>query len=421
MEVNETVKHQEGKRFKVKYGVKNFLVDYKRLVCFVLAFFCVGLITASVFNQKNSNKDRINTNGGEISAGGTFYNCLIEEGMSPQHINMVGKALSKLYDVRVCSPGDKYEIESSSSGVFLGFRLYHGIYVYSVEKDSFGVYGASSKKIPMQEKTAGISGTIQDNMWSAMIRQGLTPDLIMRFADIFSWQIDFLTETRKGDRYKLVWTRYSNDKGNIIDGKIFAAMYEGRESGTYTAIIFENKYYDISGKSLQKQFYRAPLNYRRISSFFTIKRFHPILRYYRPHTGIDYSAQTGTPVVSIGDGSVTYCGWKGQSGKTVIIKHNSIYITSYSHLSRFGKGIRAGSRVRQGQVIGYVGSTGLSTGPHLDFRIKKYGKFVNFLKLNIPPSESVKADRMGDYSVIKKKRLTHLALVFKENLIFFEE
>ncbi len=395
---------------------RNFLFSSSKHIYYVLSFFLVIIVMVVIFIVRmKQGPDTVpeNINEGKISLGESFYSCLINDGLSSQAIYRITESLKPFYDVRICRPGDKYEIISSTNGSFRSFRFYHNIWVYTVEKTTSNVYTANCSKIPMEERIVGISGSIKNSLWSAMINQGLSPDLIMRFTDIFSWQVDFLTEPRQNDKYKLVWIRYLDRKGNSIDGKILSAMYEGKEAGAHTAVIFDNKYYDIDGRSLHKQFLKAPLNYRRISSYFTKKRFHPILKIYRPHSGIDYAAQTGTPVVSIGDGTVTFCGWKKGAGKCVIIKHNSIYKTSYGHLSRYGKGIRRGVKVKQGKVIGYVGSTGLSTGPHLDFRIRKYGKFVNFLKLRIPPSRSIKAARMKEFNKIKKKRLAQLAGAFR--------
>jgi murein DD-endopeptidase MepM/ murein hydrolase activator NlpD len=155
-------------------------------------------------------------------------------------------------------------------------------------------------------------------------------------------------------------------------------------------------------------FLKSPLNYRRISSYFSHRRFHPILRVYRPHYGVDYAAPTGTPIVSIGDGRVIHAGWKGGLGKYVEISHNNVYRSCYGHLSRYGRGIRKGARVSQGQVIGYVGSTGLSTGPHLDFRIKKFGSYVNPLRIEYPRVEPVSDDRRPEFITIRDKLLKAL-------------
>jgi murein DD-endopeptidase MepM/ murein hydrolase activator NlpD len=257
----------------------------------------------------------------------------------------------------------------------------------------------------------GVEGRITTSLWESMRKQSISPEFILKFADIFSWTVDFLTEPRAGDFYKLVWVRYTSDKGVVIDDKILSAEYFGLETREHTAIRYNNEYYDPDGKSLQKQFLHAPLQFRRITSYFSRRRFHPILRYYRPHLGIDYAAHRGTPVSAIGDGKVIFCGRKREEGKLVVIKHDSIYKSYYGHLARYGKGIRNGKRVKQGQVIGYVGSTGLATGAHLDFRIKKYGKSVNFLKLKFPPANNVRKKDLAEFNRIKKERLAQMASI----------
>jgi murein DD-endopeptidase MepM/ murein hydrolase activator NlpD len=172
------------------------------------------------------------------------------------------------------------------------------------------------------------------------------------------------------------------------------------------------EYYDCDGNSVRRVFLKSPLNYRRISSYFSNRRFHPILKTYRPHHGVDYAAPTGTPVVSIGDGRVTKAGWNGGMGNYVEIRHNNIYTSCYGHLSRYGRGVRGGVRVKQGQIIGYVGSTGLSTGPHLDFRVKKYGSYVNPLTIDYPRGEPVGEERKEAF--FAKRDLVLKGLKYRE-------
>jgi len=248
-----------------------------------------------------------------------------------------------------------------------------------------------------------------------MVQLGQSPELTMRFADIFAWQIDFLTEPRPGDTFKFIWEKSYKEGKEFSDGRILVAQYLGEE-GSHTAILFEDPeghkdYYTVKGESLRKEFLRSPLNYRRISSHFSYRRFHPILKYYRPHFGIDYAAPFGTPVVSIGDGVVTYVGWKGDYGRFVKIRHRNGYYSTYGHFSRYGRGIGRGENVEQGQVVGYVGGTGLATGPHLDFRVIRNGKFVNFLKIQIPAAESIKDKFKGEFEITKRDRLYQLGLL----------
>jgi len=241
-----------------------------------------------------------------------------------------------------------------------------------------------------------------------MRKEGLDSELINRFADIFAWEIDFFTDPRKGDTFELIWERYLSSEGKILmEGKILAAQYINTKK-TYTAILFkdEKNYYDYytpEGNSLRRSFLRSPLNYTRISSRFSYSRLHPILRIYRPHLGIDYAAPIGTPVSTVADGTVTFVGWKGGFGRFIEIEHRQGITSSYGHLSGYAKGMKKGKEVKQGQVIGYVGSTGLSTGPHLDFRITKNGRYVDFLKEEFPTASSIEPIHSDEFKQISQK------------------
>ncbi len=240
---------------------------------------------------------------------------------------------------------------------------------------------------PLQRRIREIQGAIQGSLYETLQRQGYPPKLAVQFAEIFAWDVDFFVETSPGDSFAMLveelWWR-----GQRVDyGRILWARYQGQRTGTLEAVYFNGAYYTPDGTPLRRQFLRSPLTYRRITSFFTNRRYHPILRKYRPHHGIDYAAPYGTPVSSVADGVVLYAGWKGGYGKFVQIRHANGYITGYGHLSRIARGIRRGVRVKQGQVIGYVGSTGLSTGPHLHFEMKSNGRYVNPLRIRPPRTQ----------------------------------
>ena len=235
---------------------------------------------------------------------------------------------------------------------------------------------------------------MENSLWEAMSGQSVPPSVIMEFADIFAWKIDFLTEPRKGDAFALLWEERRTALGAPCPAKILGAVYRGAETGEEYAFYYGNSYYDEKGASLRRAFLRAPLSYRRISSYFSRSRFHPILRIYRPHYGIDYAAPSGTPVSAVADGTAAFAGWKGGYGKFIELRHGGTYVTGYGHLRSFAKGLKAGKKVSQGDVIGYVGMTGLATGPHLDFSIKKNGRFVNFLRLELPPAASLKGAKL---------------------------
>lgn len=231
-------------------------------------------------------------------------------------------------------------------------------------------------------------GEIKTNLYNSALSHHIDPQIILSLAEIFAWDIDFFTDLRPGDKYQVVYEKIFANGKFVRNGRILAARFinQGRVLEAYYFETSEGKgdYYDAKGNSLRKAFLKAPLRYKRISSYFSYHRLHPILGIVRPHLGIDYAAPIGTPVEAVADGKITYIGWNDGYGKFIKIQHNHIYASTYGHLSRFAKGLRRGSRVKQGQVIGYVGMTGLATGPHLDFRFLKNGRFINYLKFKSP-------------------------------------
>ncbi len=249
--------------------------------------------------------------------------------------------------------------------------------------------------------------TIESSLWQAAVGQGLSPELVLELSEVYAWTIDFFG-LQKGDSISVYYEELYVDTTFLGVGKIYASHFFASsvphkaylfdsESMLDSADVYINGYFDENGKNLKKAFLKAPLNYRRISSTFTYARKHPIYKTVRPHTGVDYAAPMGTPVVALGDGKVIEKGYKGGGGNTIKIRHNSTYTTAYLHLSKYGKGINVGTQVKQGQVIGYVGSTGASTGPHLDFRVWKNGTPVNPLTLESPSAEPVPNRCMSDY------------------------
>jgi len=273
-----------------------------------------------------------------LSSGDFLINCLAENGVPETIAYPVIKTFGRTFNPRLCRVGDRYDIGWSKNNEFVYFRYWPSpTEFYTIRKISADSYTLEKEKMELKKSVVGAEGRIETSLWEAMQAQGIPGELIVKLTDIFAWQVDFLTEPRKGDTYKLIWERYTGENGLVIDGKILGAMYRGKESGVNLAFYFNERYYDQHGKSLEKMFLRAPLNYRRISSHFTRRRFHPILRIFRPHYGIDYAAATGTPVVSIGDGTVIFKGWKGGYGNFVLIRHNSTYTSGYGHLSRSSK------------------------------------------------------------------------------------
>ncbi len=235
------------------------------------------------------------------------------------------------------------------------------------------------------------SGTIESSLWNSMIDSKLNPVLSVELSEIYAWTIDFFG-LQKGDRYKIIYEEEYIDTVSVGVRKIYAAWFEHSGNQFYAIPLIQDgveSYYDLEGNSLRKAFLKAPLRFSRISSRFSNSRMHPVLRIRRPHHGVDYAAPVGTPVHAIGDGRVTSASYDNANGRIVRITHNSVYSTAYLHLSRFGTGIKAGKYVKQGDIIGYVGSSGLSTGPHLDFRFYKNGSAIDPLKVEAPPVEPI--------------------------------
>ncbi len=261
-------------------------------------------------------------------------------------------------------------------------------------------YRADKVPIEYERRVGTLGGVVESNLVSSLPEGGASALLAIELSDIFSWDVDFNTDFRKGDTFRLLVEERWLDGEFRKYGDILAAelSVDGRLYRAYrydTGI--RTDYFDEDGKSLRKAFLKAPLSYRRISSGFTKRRMHPILKIARPHLGVDYAAPAGTPVSSVGDGTVTFAGRKGPNGNLVIIRHPNGYTTSYGHLARITKGLRRGREVRQGEVIGTVGSTGRATGPHLDYRIRRNGTFLNPLTVNLPKGGAVPPDRMADF------------------------
>jgi murein DD-endopeptidase MepM/ murein hydrolase activator NlpD len=322
----------------------------------------------------------------------TFEKELKNAKLKNDDINQIIKEYSKLkIDFRKLGESDEYLIRKSTSGDFIFMIIDRGETSYIVKKNN-GIYISTKTLNVINVSTYIVEGEIKNILWTSMKEKNIPVDVILNFADIFAWEIDFLTEVRDGDKFKVIYNVKKNLRGKVIQKKVLAGYYEGKETGKKIMVYFEDDYYNEKGEGARSMFLKAPLQYRRISSYFTYHRFHPILRYVRPHLGIDYAAPTGTPVSAVADGVVTFKGWNGGYGNFVEIKHQMGYVTTYGHLSRF-RNIYVGKKVKQGDVIGYVGMTGIATGPHLDFRIKKDGQFINYLKIKrssnkkLPPSK----------------------------------
>lgn len=293
--------------------------------------------------------------------------------------------------------------------------------VIDLSKDSIRAYEFNKPVTLRRQYTEGI---LNSSLWNVIKANGADPLLAIKLSDVYAWQIDFF-DVKEGDAFKVLYdVAYIDDTTALGITSIAGAVFTHQEK-EYTAVPFVQdsifEYFDLEGNSLRKAFLKAPLDFFRITSRYTNARFHPILKRYRAHHGVDYAAPTGTPVKSIGAGTVIAKGYQGGGGNFLKIQHNSVYTTTYMHLSRFEKGIQAGSTVQQGQVVGYVGSTGLSTGPHLDFRVHKNGQPINPLQMEAPPSLPVKPELKDSFAITRKQMLAeldsfHIATVSKASI-----
>ena len=342
---------------------------------------------------------------------GETLGSLLDEWLSPRDIDLLDRQSREVFSLRKIRQGRPYLVRTLDD-TFQSFEYEIDCderLVIRAEPEGFAI---SREPIVYQVETVLVCGTIRTSLFEAADEIGEIPVLPLRLVDIFGWDVDFALDVRAGDSFKaIVEKRYRN--GEFVGyGRIPAAEFINQGT-TYQGFLFENKeghaeYYDGKGRSLRRTFLKTPLDYARISSGFSYNRFHPIKKKWCPHPAIDYAAPVGTPVKSVGDGVVLEAGRDNASGKFVRIRHNSVYQTYYLHLSRFGKGIKKGARVRQGQVIGYVGSSGMSTGPHLDFRMKKNGKYVNPRRVIAPASPPVPRERIEAFRVTVDPLLAQL-------------
>jgi murein DD-endopeptidase MepM/ murein hydrolase activator NlpD len=258
-----------------------------------------------------------------------------------------------------------------------------------VERDG-SLIRARREMRPVERDLVVVDGTVRSSLFDAMSATGESETLALELADLFQWDIDFHREVREGDTFALLVERVRSEGATVAYGPVVAATYTNRGK-RYTAVRYafagaKDSYYDEHGSPLRKQFLRAPLRFSRLTSRFSLSRMHPILGQRLPHWGVDYAAPVGTPVMATADGVVTFTGWRGGGGNAVEIRHAGGFVTAYLHLSRFAAGIRPGVRVAQGQVVGFVGTTGMSTGPHLDYRITQNGSHLNPLRIGKEPA-----------------------------------
>jgi len=329
--------------------------------------------------------------------------------VSYSQIDKIAKKAKEVFDLRKIRTKKKYSILSSKDSLNVAeYFIYENTsteYIVFDLKDEPNVYKGEKEVVYVRKY---VSGELTSSLWNALLAKKANPYLAIQLSDIYAWTVDFLG-VGKGDKFIIIYDEAQVEGKSIGQQKIIASNYYHLGQNNY-AFNFQGAvnfgYFDEKGGSLQKAFLKAPLKFSRISSHFTNRRFHPVLKRYRAHHGVDYAAPAGTPVHTIGDGLVIKKGYQRRGGGNYLkIKHNSVYTTTYMHLLRFYKGIKVGDRVKQGQTIAYVGSTGLSTGPHLDFRVFKNGVPINPLKVKSPPIAPVGKEKMAEFVLFRNKYL----------------
>ncbi len=344
-----------------------------------------------------------------VRRGETLSTILSAHGVNHRTIHDITVASADVFNVRRINAGRTIRFYKDEESGHLDY------FVYIPERSSFVVFNLTGEtpEVYRDERAQSvevqrIEGTIEGSLYLSLMEQGGSPALVSALAQVFAWQVDFY-RIQRGDSYKVVYEEYFIDDEPAGIGRIKAAYFNhrGRE---YHGIYFvqgdgRGTYFDLEGNSLQKAFLRAPLDYTRISSRFTNRRYHPVLRRNMPHHGTDYAAPVGTPIRAVGDGQIVHSGYDRNNGNYIRIRHNSVYDTGYLHMSRIAGGMRRGAQVRQGDVIGFVGATGLATGPHLCFRFWQNGQPVDPYRVEMPPSEPIDEAYLAEYEDVKTRKM----------------
>jgi len=347
----------------------------------------------------------------------TLFQTIKEMGMSNREAFRAIQSAKKVHRLRSIQAGTKVSIFKTLppvdhiSRIIIELEPTKSIVIsQNVDED----WTSEIEDKPIEIRNQSFQGRVETSLWESAVEAGIDPNLIVELAEIFAWQVDFSREVRSGDRFRFVVEQKFVGEKSVGWGKILVAEYEN-SSEALKAIYYatdddSSSYFFPSGDSLKLMFLKSPIRFGRISSRFQRRRFHPILKLNRPHMGVDYAARPGTPVMAVGDGEVKYVGWKGGGGLTVIIRHNSTYRTAYKHLKAYRKGLSPRKKVKQGDVIGYVGATGLATGPHLHFEFYENGRFVDPLGRKFPSANPVPGKLLEEFKFLAKEKINQLPL-----------
>ncbi len=348
---------------------------------------------------------------GNINKGETLGDLLIPHGLTDSQIHILSQKAKEVFPVKNLKAGSEYylyakwdTVETVKYFVYVQNPVEYVIFDLT---DSMNIY-QGKKDVVIKERT--VAKTIKNSLWQTLESNNIDPEVAVKLSEIYAWQIDFF-RIQAADSFKVVYEELYVDNQPTGVGKILTAAFHHRDEDFY-AFRFEKGddygYYDEKGLSLRKAFLKAPLKFSRISSRYSMRRFHPILGRVKSHLGTDYAAPYGTPIMSVGDGIVTDASYTSGNGNYVKIRHNSTYTTQYLHMSKFAKGIKRGTTVKQGQIIGYVGSTGLATGPHVCYRFWKNNKQVDPLREKVPSTEPINKNLRAEYEIIKDSLIEKL-------------
>ncbi|MCA9742038.1 MAG: M23 family metallopeptidase [Deferribacteres bacterium] len=368
-----------------------------------------------------------------VRFGSTLAGVLDQSRASNSEANAIISAMRTVYNPRKIKAGDVIRIAKDEKARIaeLHYKPATELTII-IKRDLNDQFIAVVDSLPVVTDTGYIFGSLETTVYDAVLEQGESPELIAAFTNVFQWDIDFFTEPRVGDQFAMIFEKqFVTDENTgrrsfLRYGKILAGAYLKQDS-SYIAFNFPDekgysRFYDAQGNSFQKTFLKSPLNYSRIASYFSRGRMHPILKIVRPHTGVDYSAARGTPIVASADGRIIHIGWLGGYGKCIKISHkNGTFVTLYGHLSRFAAGLKVGSHIVQNQLIGYVGSTGLATGPHLHYTMYRNGKAIDPLKLRPSSGKQIEAEKMAAFSTRRDALLQQIGLLDHEDFSFSQQ
>ena len=404
--------------FTRKYSVIFLSFVYPAAILSVLFFLLKGFFVSEPKNRIEETPtiepieniygfigDSLLHHSGIVNRNATLSDILDPFHIENSNVTEIAQVSKEIFNVRKIRAGKSYHIYLADDS--LKTLKY---FVYEKDPIRFVLYDLcdsvnvqnGEKKVTVIKKIT--SAEINTSLYDALLENDATIELAVRMSKIFAWQIDFY-RLQKGDNFRVIYEKQYVDNKMVGIGKILGAYFYNYKKDYYAIPFVQDgvyQYFDEDGNSLRKEFLKTPIEFARITSRYSSRRFHPVLKTYRKHTGIDYAAPTGTPIRTVGDGKVVAVAYSRSNGKYVKIRHNSVYTTMYLHMSRHGKGIKKGTMVKQGQVIGFVGSTGLATGPHLHFNFFLNGSPVDPLKIEIPPSHPVKKDLREKYNIQRK-------------------